>query len=255
MELGHYVQPSTRLTPALVIYLIDASASMNDPCGPALTKMMLVNTALREGIKGMVLRSMRDNKVQPRYHIALFAYSTKVLDLLDGIRPLPDLMRFGGPPELQAGGDGTDTAAGFSKVEQLLQQHLATYKSCPAPLVCHLTDALRTTQDPSPIVQRIREMRVDDGSVLIENVLMAEKILKKQVKDWQKWGGISKARHLSDGYARLLLALSSPLPETYRQTINNSAGYQLQKDARLFFPGTQPELVRLAVAASSATQI
>jgi hypothetical protein len=255
MELGRYVQPSTRLTPALVIYLIDASASMNDLCGPTLTKIALVNTALREGIKGMVLRSMRDNRVQPRYHIALFAYSTKVLDLLNGIRPLPDLMRVGGPPELQAGGDGTDTAAGFSAVEKLLQQHLASYKSCPAPLICHLTDALRTTQDPSPIIQRIRSMRVDDGAVLIENVLMTEKTLKKQVKDWQKWGGVNKARQLADGYARLLFELSSPLPETYRQTINNASGFQLRKDARLFFPGTQPELVRLAVATSSATQI
>ncbi|MEO7022238.1 MAG: vWA domain-containing protein [Ktedonobacteraceae bacterium] len=257
METGKYVQPSTRLTPALVIYLIDASASMNDLCDPAtrMTKMALVNAALREGIKGMVLRSMRDNKVQPRYHIAMFAYSTVVLDLLDGIRGLPDLMRVGGPPELQAGGNATDTAAGFSQVEKLLQQNLANYKSCPAPLICHLTDALRTTQDPSPIVQRIREMSVDDGAVLVENVLMAEKILRKQVKDWQKWGGVSKARHLTDEYARLLFALSSPLPETYRQNMNKSAGYQLQKDTRLFFPGTQSELMRLAVAASSATQI
>lgn len=255
METGKYVQPSTRLTPALVIYLIDASASMNDLCGPTLTKMALVNDALREGIKGMVLRSMRDNKVQPRYHIAMFAYSTKVLDLLDGIRGLPDLMRVGGPPELQAGGNVTDTAAGFSQVERLLQQHLANYKSCPAPLVCHLTDALRTTQDPSSIVQRIRGMRVDDGAVLVENVLMAEKVLHKQVRDWQKWGGVSKARHLTDEYAKLLFALSSPLPETYRQNMNKSAGYQLQKDARLFFPGTQSELVKLAVAASSATQV
>lgn len=255
METGKYVQPSTRLTPALVIYLIDASASMNDPCGPNMTKMALVNTALREGIKGMVLRSMRDNKVQPRYHIAMFAYSTVVLDLLDGIRALPDLMRVGGPPELQAGGNGTDTAAGFSMVEKLLQEYLTTYKSCPAPLVCHLTDALHTTQDPSPIVQRIRAMSVDDGSVLVENVLMAEKMLRKPVKDWQKWEGVSNARHLSDNYARLLFTLSSPLPESYRQNMNKSAGHQLQKDARLFFPGTQPALVRLAVAASSATQI
>lgn len=257
MDTGKYVQPSTRLTPALVIYLIDASASMNDVCGPTIpmTKMAMVNAALREGVKGMVLRSMRDNKVQPRYHIAMFAYSTTVLDLLDGIRSLPELMRVGGPPELQAGGSATDTAAGFSTVERLLRQHLTNYKSCPAPLVCHLTDALRTTADPSPIVQRIRGMSVDDGPVLVENVLMTEKILRKQIKDWRKWGGVSKARQLTDGYARLLFALSSPLPETYRLNINNSAGYQLQKDARLFFPGSQPEMVRLAVAASSATQI
>jgi hypothetical protein len=257
METGMYVQPSTRLTPALVIYLIDASASMNDPCGPGMpvTRMAMVNMALREGVKGMVLRSMRDNRVQPRYHIAMFAYSTTVLDLLDGIRDLPDLMRVGGPPELQAGGSATDTAAGFARVEKLLQQHLATYKSCPAPLICHLTDALRTTEDPSPVVQRIKAMSVDDGAVLIENVLMAEKVMRKQVKDWQKWGGISKAGQLTDAYARLLFGLSSPLPETYRQTMNRAAGYQLQKDARLFFPGTQSELMKLAVAASSATQV
>ena len=254
METGKYVQPSTRLTPALVIYLIDASASMNDACGP-FTKMALVNNALREGVKGMILRSMRDNKVQSRYHVAMFAYSTVVLDLLDGIRGLPDLMRVGGPPELEAGGGATDTAAGFSMVEKLLQQNLATYKSCPAPLVCHLTDALHTTQDPAPIVQRIRAMSVDDGSVLVENVLMAEKIVRKPVKDWQQWEGISKARQLADDYARQLFALSSPLPESYRQNMNKSAGYQLQKDTRLFFPGTQPELVRLAIAASSATQL
>jgi hypothetical protein len=255
MGPGSYVQPATRLTPALVIYLIDASGSMNDPCGPALTKIALVNAALREGLKGMVLRSMRDNKVQPRYHIAMFAYSTRVLDLLDGIRSLPDLMRFGGPPELQAGGSGTDTAGGFREVERLLQRHLTAYKSCPAPLVCHLTDALHTTQDPSPIVQRIRALHVEDGSVLIENILMAEKILRKPVRDWHAWNGVRNARSLSDGYARLLFALSSSLPETYRQNINNAAGYQLRKDTRLFFPGTQSELVRLALAASSATQI
>jgi len=34
-----------------------------------------------------------------------------------------------------------------------------------------------------------------------------------------------------------------------------SAGYQLQKGAALFFPGTQSELIRLALAASSATQV
>lgn len=254
METGMYIQSATRLTPALVIYLIDASDSMNEPCGPT-TKIALVNAALREGVKGMVLRSMRDNKVQPRYHVAMFAYSTTVLNLLDGIRDLPDLMRVGGPPELQAGGNATDTAAGFRMVEKLLQRHLEAYKNCPAPLVCHLTDALHTTEDPSPIVQRIQRMHVDDGPVLIENVLMAEKILRKPIKDWHTWEGVTNERHLIDTYAKLLYRLSSPLPETYRQTINRSAGYQLERGAALFFPGTHAELMRLAVAASSATQI
>ncbi|HEX4205674.1 MAG TPA: hypothetical protein VHZ51_16055, partial [Ktedonobacteraceae bacterium] len=41
----------------------DASASMNDPCGPRLatSKIDLVNATLHEGIKAMVLRSMRES--------------------------------------------------------------------------------------------------------------------------------------------------------------------------------------------------
>ena len=45
------------------------------------------------------------------------------------------------------------------------------------------------------------------------------------------------------------------IPDEYRQNINKSAGYQLQEDAALFFPGIHTELVRLALAASSATQL
>ncbi len=257
MVTGQYLQPATRLTPALVIYLIDASASMNELCGPSLpmSKVELVNAALREGIKAMVLRSMRDNRVQPRYHVAMLAYSTTVLDLLQGVRTLPELMRVGGPPELIAGGEETDTAAGFKAVEELLNRYLENYRGSPAPLVCHLTDALRTTQDPAPIVQRIQKMSVNDGPVLVENILMSEKLLRKPVSNWQQWGGVHRPKDITDEYARLLFSLSSPIPETYRENINRSAGYQLQKGAALFFPGSQTELMRLAIAASSATQV
>lgn len=255
MNMMRYVQPATRLTPALVIYLIDASSSMNEPCG-LTTKIALVNAALKEAIvHGMAFRSYRDTSVQPRYHVAMFAYSTKVINFTEGILPLPELMRKGGSPELTAGGDGTDTAAGFAAVERLLQQHLSTYMHCPAPLICHLTDGLFTTQDPSPVVQRIRSMSVDDGPVLVENILMIDKMLRRPPKDWFKWGGVHKASDLVGPYAKHLFSLTSLLPETYRQNINKAASYQLEKGAALFFPGTQQELVRLALAASSATQV
>src|SRR5579872_226909 len=96
-----YSQPATALTPALVVYLIDASDTMNEPCGAA-TKITLVNQALRAAVKDMVRRSMRDGVVQRRYKIAIFAYSTRVIDVLEGIRDLPDLLKTG-VPELSAG--------------------------------------------------------------------------------------------------------------------------------------------------------
>ena len=89
-----YTQPATTLTPALVVYLIDASDSMNERCGET-TKIGLVNAALRAMVKDMVRRSMRDGVVQRRYRLAIIAYSSTVLDVLNGIRDLTDLLAKG----------------------------------------------------------------------------------------------------------------------------------------------------------------
>lgn len=252
MSTAMYTQPATTLSPALVIYLIDASYSMNDPCGET-TKIDVVNRALKDAIKDMVRRSIRDGVVQKRYKVAIFAYSTAVVDILDGIRDLPELVRHG-VPTIIAGGE-TDTQAGFTAVEMLLKANLEKFQSSPAPLVCHLTDALVTaSSDPSPVVKRIQAMSVNDGQVLVENVYVADKMLRSSVHDWRQWGGVTKANQLTNEYAKMLFHLSSPLPETYRQNINNY-GYNLQRGAALFFPGAHTELVRLAFAISTATQL
>ncbi len=246
-----YTQPATALTPALIIYLIDASDSMNEPCG-STTRIGMVNNALRATIKDMVRRSMRDGSVQRRYKLAIFAYSTKVIDVLDGIRDLPELLKIG-VPELSAGGV-TDTAAGFAKVEELLGHHLSFFEHSPAPLVCHLTDGYFTTADPSPWIRRIQAMRVNDGAVLVENVYAADGLLRKPVQNWQQWGGVLRGGDIENDYARFLYSLSSPMPESYRNNINNY-GYHIQPGAALFFPGTNDDLVRLAFAISAATQL
>lgn len=246
-----YTQPATSLTPALIIYLIDASHSMNDPCGKT-TKIDLVNQALKEVLKDMIRRSIRDGVVQRRYKIALLAYSTRVVDVLGGICDLPDLVKRGFPV-ISAGGE-TDASVGFSAVENLLHRHLTEFQTYPAPLVCHLTDALITTGDPTPVVERIQTMTVRDGPVLVENVYVAEKMLRLPVHDWHQWGGVLKPGQLTSEYAKLFFRLSSPLPETYRQNINNY-GYRLKPGAALFFPGQHLDLVRLAFAISTATQL
>lgn len=246
-----YSQPATTLTPALILYLIDASDSMNEPCEGA-TRIHLVNSALRATVKDLVRRSMRDGVVQRRYRIAIFAYSTKVIDVLGGVRDLPDLLRTG-VPELSAGGV-TDTAAGFEAVEKLLDAQVKEYQHSPAPLVCHLTDGVFTTTDPAPAIRHIQQMQVTDGAVLVENVYFADNMLRRPVQNWQQWGGALRAGDLADDYARYLFSLSSALPDTYRQNINNY-GYHLQQGAALFFPGGNSDLVRLAFAISSATQL
>jgi len=256
METELYTQPATTLTPALVIYLIDTSDSMNQLCGKT-TKIDLVNTALRESLRHMIRRSMRDGIPQPQYLVAILSYNTRVVDLLCGIRDLPDLVQ-AGVPKLVAQGE-TDMAAGFAAVEKLLQKYQESLQRSaslrrPAPLVCHLTDAHFTTDDPSPFVKRIQGMRFSDGPVLVEHVYMVEDILPQPVQDWHQWSGVLKSNDITNVHARRLFHLSSPLPQSYRQNINDY-GYQLQKGAQLFFSGTHPELVNLAFAMSAGTRL
>lgn len=246
-----YTKPATSLNSALVIYLIDASHSMNDPCN-GTTKIDIVNKALKNAVNDMIRRSLRDGIVQKRYKVAIFAYNTSVVDVLGGIWDLPDLFKQG-YPVIHANGE-TDTSIGFLAVETLLKQHLGMFYNAPAPFVCHLTDALITTTDPSPIVQRVQQMQVRDGNVLVGNVYVADNMLRVPVHDWSRWGGVHKPSQLTDDYARLLLRLSSSLPETYRQNINNY-GYNIQPGAALFFPGVHTDLMRLAFAVSTATQL
>ncbi len=246
-----YTTPATTLTPALVVYLIDTSDSMNEPCGGS-TRMEMVNSALRATMKDLVRRSMRDGIVQRRYKVAIFAYGTEVLNLLDGMRDLPELLKLG-VPEFSAGGI-TDTSGGFAAVEELLSAHITEFEQGPAPLVCHLTDGVFTTSDPSPIIRRIQAMRVADGPVLLENIYVADNMLRRPVQNWRQWPGVQRENELTDDYARYLFSLSSKLPETYRTNINNY-GYHLQPGASLFFPGAHDDLVRLAFVITSATQL
>jgi hypothetical protein len=258
-----YEQRATLLTPALVIYLIDASDSMNEPYDTNQKKIDLVQQALNMTIQWMVDHAHNKMGVlEDRYHIAILAYGTTVLDVIKentnldvarGILPLTGITKLGNL-ELHAGGK-SDMAAGFEAVEKLLQAHLSDYKRCPAPLICHFTDAGYTTKDPMPVIRNIQKMRVDDGPILVEHVYTADHehmytpdhMLRKPVQDWRQWSGIVHPKDVTDLYARYFSSLSSPLPETSRENINAS-GYHLQKGARLFFPGDHPQFIPLTFA-------
>lgn len=256
MATAPYTQPATTLTPALVVYLVDTSDSMNAALGDT-TKIDLVNAALRESVRHMIRRSMRDGVPQPQYQVAIISYNTYVTDMLDGIRSLPDLVE-AGVPKLVARGE-TDTTQAFAAAEELLKGYLESLSKsstppCPAPLVCHLTDAHFTTDDPAPVVKRIRAMQVNDGPVLVENVYMADDMLHQNVADWYEWKGVLRENEVRNENAKRLFQLSSVIPEIYRQNINNY-GYHLQKGATLFFPGLHRDLVKLAFAISAGTQL
>lgn len=242
---------ATSKTPALIIYLLDVSGSMSEKLG-SKRRIDVVMDALGAMLRQMVFRSTKGSRVAPRYRIALYAYSDHVYDLLGGIKSVDHVAQLG-VPELTTM-RSTDTARGFAEVEKLLQRELPSLRSCPAPLVCHMTDGEYTGADPEPIVRRIMNLSVPDGNVLVENIFISDNLLAERVNDPRQWPGVTPKTKLRNEYAQKLRAMSSSLPESYRAVMRES-GYNLAPDAVMMIPGMTPELVQMGFVMSMATPI
>lgn len=246
-----YEQLATSVTPALIIYLLDVSASMKQPLG-GKRRIDIVMDALDVALRTMVVRSTKGARVQPRYHIAMYAYSDHVWDMLDGIKSVTDVASRG-VPDLSPM-HMTDTAQAFEMAEKLLAANLEPYAACPAPLVCHMTDGEYTGADPEPVVRRIRQMAVADGPVLVENIFMSDSVLSGPTPVAERWPGIFPDTALASKYADKLRDISSPLPTSY-QIEMSEMGYQLGEGSLMMLPGVSRELVALGFQMSMATKM
>jgi hypothetical protein len=246
-----YTALATSKTPAVIIYLLDVSASMEQMLGDR-RRIDVVMGALNAALRQMVFRSTRGIRVLPRYRIAMLAYSNRVYDLLGGIRGIDHVVALG-VPDLSTQ-HSTNTALAFATVEQLLRAELPNLVGCPAPLVCHLTDGEYMGDDPEPIVRRIMQLRVPDGNVLIENIFISDRLLPGPVTDSRHWRGIMPQTRFENDYANKLRAISSPLPGGYR-IMMREMGYQMDDGALMMLPGTSADLVELGFVMSTSTPV
>ena len=140
-----YKTLATSRTPALIIYLLDVSASMSQPFGDR-RRIDVVTDALQAALRQMVFRCTKGSRISPRYRIALFAYSDHVYDLLDGIKPVNQVARLG-VPQLSPMRT-TETAKAFAQAEGLLraaQRATVRTDSQPRPRVIVRTPPSRPT--------------------------------------------------------------------------------------------------------------
>ncbi|MCC7205942.1 MAG: VWA domain-containing protein [Anaerolineae bacterium] len=246
-----YTAVATSTTPVLIIYLLDVSGSMSQMLGDR-RRVEIVSDALQEIATEMVARSTKGELVSPRYRLAVYAYESQVHDVLGGIRTIDQFVRDGVPEFAPRG--GTNTAAAFLAAENLLQQELPYMAGHPAPLICHMTDGEYQGDDPTPIVQRIMSLGTQDGGVLVENIFISDKLLRHPVEDVYGWPGIVSENELANDYARTLLRMSSPIPDSYLSEMQEF-GYNLQSGAPMMFPAQTKELIRMAFTMSGATPV
>lgn len=242
---------ATSKTPALIIYLLDVSASMKKPLG-GKSRMEVVMDALGAALRQMVFRSTKGSRVAPRYRIAMYAYSDHVYDLLNGIKTVNQVAQLG-VPQLSTM-RSTDTALAFEQVEKLLYNEIHNLQGSPAPLVCHMTDGEFTGADPEPVVRRIMQMETSDGKVLVENIFISDDILAESFIDPHQWSGILPTTRLSSQYAQKLRSISSPLPHSY-QVMMRESGYFIADQAHMMLPGISPALVEMGFVMSMSTPI
>lgn len=238
--------------PALIIYVLDVSSSMNQLFG-SRKRIEIVQEALHTALRKAIFFSTKGRRVSPRYQIAIYTYSDRVVNMFNGTRSITEIAQEGLPRLALHGGD-TDPASAFLEVDRLLNDLNLGDKKGPAPLVCHMTDGEYTRADPEPAIRQIMQKNTPDGTVLVENIFISDKILTEPVSDPITWRGITPETPLLTNYARKLRACSSPLPTLYREQMAES-GYAIAANAVMMIPGSTPDLVEMGFVMSTATPV
>ena len=119
-------------------------------------------------------------------------------------------------------------------------------------MVCHLTDGQFAGSDPEPLAQEMMRMSNDDGNVLIENVYIGPELTTQPILDLESWPGVFDISELKSTYAQKLFNMSSPLPPSYAEMINEE-GYALKAGSRMLIPVDNSDLIEVAFTISGAT--
>lgn len=242
---------ATSQTPALIIYALDVSGSMDAQLN-GRTRIEVVMDALSAALQQIVFRCTKGGQISPRYRIAMFAYSDQVFDILNGVMTIDQVANLG-VPELSTM-RATNTDLVFREVERLIQNELPNLNNCPAPLVCHMTDGEFNGTDPEATVRRIMAMGNSDGNVLVENIFISDDIISERITDPTNWRGVTYNTNMKNTYANKLRSMSSPLPESYRIMMAES-GYNLDPGAVMMLPGMSPDLVEMGFVMSMSTPV
>jgi hypothetical protein len=124
------------------------------------------------------------------------------------------------------GKDGTPMCRALTQAHDVVHKFLGGHPGCFPPIVINITDGEATDGDPRNVAKAIRDMKSDDGNVLLFNLHISsqagESLLFPETADG-----------LPDDYARLLFEMSSPLPD-YMRSFALQDGYSVAPGARGF---------------------
>jgi len=124
------------------------------------------------------------------------------------------------------GANGTPMCQALTQAQAVAHKFLEQYPECFPPIVINITDGEATDGNPSGVAKIIREMKSEDGNVLIFNLHISSRSDAPVLYP-------ASADELPDDYAKLLFGMSSELPD-YMRSFALQEGISVAPGARGF---------------------
>lgn len=236
-----YTANISRSNPACIVFLVDQSASMDDPIGDPSgreiprRKCDVVADVLNSMLYELCLRSAKAHGAEDYFEIAVTGYGDHVASAFGGElagRDLVPISEIGRAPlrvEEQMRSDGGDAmhpvkrpvwvesrAEGGTRMNLALQlarsfidRFLRLHPDCYPPLIINMTDGEPTDGDPSALVEELQSCQSTDGATLVFNLHLGSMAAEPSLFP-------DDELRLPDRRARDLFRLSSVLPAPMR---------------------------------------
>lgn len=253
-----YTAEISRTNPSCFLFLVDQSGSMEDGWAgePGKQKADGLATIINRLLQNLVLKCAKSEGVRDYYHVGVIGYGSAVGPAFGGalagkeLAPVSAIANL--PARIEertrktddgAGGlveqsikfpvwfdpvakGGTPMCAALNRATAILKGWLADHPSGFPPIVINLTDGESTDGDPAAAAAALRDLRTDDGNVILFNLhLSSQKAAPVQFP--------ADDGALPDKWAKLLFALSSPLPP-FMRSIASQEGFAVGDGARGF---------------------
>ena len=246
--------------PATLIYLVDISGSMNATMHDGKARIEVAKNAIQVAYAQMIQRSMRQGKIHPRYRVGMIAYSEKIYDVYGNLGSIVsiDRLKDEGIPSITPQ-KSTNMAKAFRYAEKLIKEDIQKWspkwlEECPPPMVINITDCEfdeEQSKDPLECSQKLQEISVPDGNVLVENIFITDQISAPASP--QAWDGYHHGDKTGNPYGDKLLEMSSLIPSTYAQILREQAGLKIKEDTAMMFPGITREFIKFGFVMSIVT--
>jgi hypothetical protein len=274
-----YEAQISRNSPTAFLFVVDQSGSMSDKMSSGKSKAEFVSDALNRTLMNLVTRCTKSEGVRDYFDVGVIGYNGNgVSNGLSGVlgsQILHPISAFEqNPSRIEdrkrkqddgAGGivettikfpvwfdpvatGGTPMRAALTRAAEELVAWCDAHPDSYPPTILHVTDGESTDGDPEELASHVRQIRTNDGEVLLFN-LHASTLGHNPISFPSAESG------LPDNFAKLLFRMSSLLPDHLIRFAQND-GAAVAMEARGFtFNAEAPEIVQFFDIGTRAAQL